>query len=199
MPVPCTLPGFTVFDLLFVLQEVGIFMARFLHQDFARHNATRNIRILICFWIAGSLCGLASACFAGPTVSSLMRKTAFCSVSIVSLLVTVFLPFLLSAFAVIISAPGLIFPIAFTKSFLQIFVSMGIFLTFGSAGWLFRILIGFADFVSVPLLVWFWLRCLGVRRSAFYTDFLFAVAFLFLITCIDYRIISPLLADFINL
>ena len=199
MPVPCTLPGYTVSVLPVTLQEVGIFMARFLHQDFTPYPTTRRLWILSAFWITGLLCGVASACYAGPPFLSLMRNAVFCSVSIICLLLTVFLPFLLSALAVFFSVPCFLYPIAFAKAFLLAFVSMGIFITFGSAGWLFRLLIGFGDIVSVPLLIWFWLRCLCADRKTCHFDFMITTSLIFLIICIDFRIISPFLADLINL
>lgn len=199
MPVPCTLPDYTVSVLPLTLQEVGIFMARFLHQDFIPYPTMQRFWILSAFWIAGLLCGVAFACYAGPPFLSLMHNTVFCSVSIVRLLLTVFLPFLLSALAVMFSVPGILYLIAFAKAFLLAFVSMGFLITFGSSGWLFRLLIGFGDIVSVPLLVWFWLRCLDSEKKTYHFDFMITASLIFLIICIDFRIISPYLADLINL
>lgn len=174
-------------------------MARFLHQEFIPHHPARRYVVLLGFWIAGSMCGIVSACHADVSFLSMMHRTVYCSASIVRLLVTVFLPFLLSAMAVFLSVPRLLFPIAFVRAYLLTFVSMGILLTFGSAGWLFRFLIGFGDIASVPLLFFFWLRCLREGERICHTDFLVVASLIFMIVCIDFRIISPLLAGFISL
>lgn len=182
-----------------VLQEDGIFMARFLHQDSEYPKRSQNHWILAFFWISGLISGILSAYAAGPSFLLLMRRTVFGSVSIVSLLCASFLPFLLSASAVFFSAEMLIFPIALVKGFLFSFVSMGAVLAFGFSGWFLRILICFADLMSVPLLLWFWLHSVNAEGRRVTSEGIFMAAFLLLIASIDYRVISPFLADLINL
>lgn len=194
MPVPCTLPIFTVSFYRNALQEDEIFMARFLHQDFLPRDHRRNHWILAFFWVAGLAFGTFSAFAAGPSLFLMMRGAAHGSLSIVSLLATLYLPFLLSAFAVFLSAYWLIFPLSFAKGFLFAFVSAGIVGAFGSAGWLFRLFLCFADHLSAPVLYWFWMYCLN-NQSGIRLQFLLTGSCLFLIASTEYSVISPFLAD----
>ena len=174
-------------------------MARFLHHSFEYPKRNQNHWILAFFWIAGLVTGILCAYAAGPSFLTMMRGTLFGPVSIVSLLYTALLPFLLSAAAVSLSAEFLIFPVVFLKGLSFTFVSMGTVFAFGCSGWLIRILISFADLLSVPLLLWFWLRSVSKIRRSVTTEAIFMTAILLLIASIDYRVVSPFLADLINL
>ena len=180
-------------------QEDGIFMARFLHQVSVSPKASRNHWILAFFWIVGLLTGILAVYLSGPSLSLLMRRTLDCSVSIARLLSAAFLPFILSALAVFLLARSLIFPIAFAKGFCVGYVSLGIVYTFGLSGLLFCYLLCFTDLLVLPLLWLFWLQCLNESKISVFGVFLTISVLVFLIGSIDYRLISPFLADLINL
>lgn len=121
------------------------------------------------------------------------------AVSIVSLLSVTVLPFLLSASAVFSSCRWLLLPIAFFRAFLLSYVGMGIYGCFGSAGWLFRLLLCFSELFSTPLLYWFWLRCCDPDRGRIAPQGALTGALCLLIGSVDYCLISPQLRSLINL
>lgn len=172
-------------------------MARFLHHDFSCARRKHCGWFLASLWILGLSSGIWAYASAGDSVTSLMRGTVSGAVSIVSLLCVTGLPFLLSAFAVFISCPWLIFPLAFLKGVLFSFTAMGIIVTFGSAGWLIRQLLCFADVAAMPLLYWFWLLCFRTGEWFGGMQLMLTAALLFLLGSIDYCLISPYLANLI--
>ena len=149
-------------------------------------------------WIAGLLsgCGL----FLSANIPlSLMRGVLDSSVSIVTMLTNLMLPFLLSAFAVYLSQPWMLILFGYLKLFLVGYVSLGITVSFDSAGWLLRMLILFADLISLPLL--FWYQYKGVRGSMvcspLFSSVIFAICIL--VGCINYVYVLPFVADLIIL
>ncbi len=153
--------------------------------------------LLACCWSLGIACGIIGYASAESTLFSLMRSSVYGTVSIVGLLCISILPFLLSAFAVSISFPSLLYPLCFCKAFLFVFISFGVLRSYSDAGWLVRCLLLFSDNVGIPLLYCFWLRHLpGCQKSSLAESVLF-LAFFLVLGCIDYRIISPFLAHLI--
>ena len=197
MPVPCTLPFIRTSVSVSGFQEVGIFMARFLHHDLSWSDRRIHGCILAVFWSLGILCGIWTQFYADFYSASLMRSTLSGSVSIVSLLCVTVLPFLISAFAVFLSCHWMLHPIAFCRGFLLSFVSLGITASFGSAGWLFRLLLCFSEFVSTPFLYWFWLRCFRGPGDSFVLTCALMASFCLLTGSIDYCLITPFLGDLI--
>lgn len=153
--------------------------------------------ILAFVWILGFLLGSCSFALADNLFSSLMRGMSLDSVSIVNLLWPVLLPFLFSAFAVFISQPWLLLPVGFLKAFSFSFVSMGVIFCFGSAGWLFRLLLMFGDLLSVPLLFWYMRRHFAADPRFSAPECMVVFSLCLLIGSIDYGYILPFLADMI--
>ena len=139
-------------------------------------------------------------CFASADahIISLMRGILNGSVSIVSLLTVSLLPFLFSAFAVFISQLWLLYLIGFVRSFLFSFVSFGITVAFGSAGWLFRLLLMLGDCVTAPLLYLYMYRHLSSDSRFSAAEILRMIAITIFIGSIDYCYILPFVADMIN-
>ena len=185
------------FRFLQLLQEADRFMARFLHHEFFCARRKRNLWVLASVWVLGLGSGIWAFAYAGSSLLPLMRSTLSGTVSIVSLLCVTGLPFLFSAFAVFISCHWLIFPIAFCKGFCFSFAATGLLQAFGSAGWLIRPLLCFADSVSMPLLYWFWLSCFRTDDRLWRPRAVLAAALLLLLGSVDYCLISPFLADLI--
>ena len=199
IPVPCTVPHFTANAAVPDVQEAEIHMARFLHRLKCPNVCNVNRWLLAIFWITGILSGILISYVAGSSVSSLMRSYLYGSVSIVSLVLVLYLPFLLSAIAVSFSGSVLLFPLAFLKGFLFSFVAMGIFQIYGAAGWLLHWFLCFSDLISLPLLYWYWMRLLDTAPSAAIRDGLLLLAPVYCIASMDYCLVFSYFADMINL
>ena len=120
----------------------------------------RNCILLAFCWMSGLVSGFLFYTFNQHMLSSLMRRVIFAPVSIVGLLLSFLLPFLFSAFAVIIHTPIWIFPIAGYKAFSFAAISIGFVDSMGSAGWLHWILLLAGDILSLPALYLYWLHSL---------------------------------------
>ena len=159
----------------------------------------RKIRtvFLAFFWCMGLLTGAILAQYSGEIHFSLMRRAAACSVSIVGLF-TVLLPFLFTAFAVVLSNCFLFYPIAFLKALTFSYHACVVSAAFGDAGWLVRYLFLFTDACTIPVLLWIWIRGSGNRCIGL----LHGTGICVLIACavglIDFCIVSPFLAMLIS-
>ena len=148
--------------------------------------------VLAVCWFGGILCGIFYFSVCDGRVISLMHRMVFCSASIVGLLSTSVVPFLLTSFFVATSKFWAVLSICFFKSFLFSFVSIGCLTTFGPGGWLIRYFLLFCDCVVLPALFWYWMRFISapVRACWMLTTIIFAIV-IALITALDYRIIAP--------
>lgn len=151
-----------------------------------------SIVLAVC-WFSGLLCGIFYFSVCDSRVISLMHRMVFCSASIVGLLSTSFIPFLLTSFFVATSRISAVFCVCFFKAFLFSFISIGCLTTFGSGGWLLRYFLLFCDCVVLPAYFWYCMRYITVpvRTRWIVTTIAFAVV-IALITALDYRIIAPL-------
>ncbi|MDY3224764.1 MAG: hypothetical protein SOW84_02665 [Candidatus Faecousia sp.] len=154
--------------------------------------------ILAIFWFCGLLCGIFCFWIARDHLFSLMRSCIFAPVSIVGLLCAAYLPFLLSAFALLVSLLWVVYPICFCKAFLFSFLSLGFLLSFPSGGWLVRYFLLFGDCAVLPVLYWYWLHSLMVPPMSRWLPTLAAGCIVVLASCLDYRIISPYFACLIE-
>lgn len=171
------------------------FMAHMFHGGSGRSKYSVALAL---FWICGILCGASLFLMAGSSNASLMRGLVSGSVSIVGLLGVTVLPFLISAYAVSISEPKLLFPVCFGKAFCFSYVSAGILWSFGSAGWLIRWLLMFSEFLTLPVLYGYWQRHISGKHPFSGMETGCILALLILIGSVDYRCISPFLAMLIN-
>jgi len=173
-------------------------MAGHLQWNFPRHFRKRYLFLLAFVWLFGLLCGVGFSGFAGDSYVSLMRSASACSVSIVSLLSVSLLPFLLSAFFVYLHSFAFICGLCFMKGCLFVFVSMGLYLSYGSAGWLLRLLMMFIDLCCLVPLWWCWLHFLSDSDSGLlkpvFTGGLIAGG----IVCLDYLCVLPVLAKLVE-
>lgn len=173
-------------------------MDRFLNLKLPQVSRKNPMVFLASFWTLGLLSGAACSVSASDSIVPLMHAAAECCVSITGLLTAILLPFLLSALAVFIQVPRLIYPIAFCKAFLVSFLGLGVMIAYGSAGWLVRLLLMFGDCCITPLLFWYWNRQLSAqhRRSFGLTTTVFLAALC--IGSFDYCIVTPFLAAVIS-
>ena len=157
------------------------------------HNTRKELSmVLAACWFCGLLCGVFYFSICNDSVISLMHRMVLHPASIVGVLSTCFLPFLLTSYLVAISKIWAVFGVCFFKSFLFSFVSVGCLTTFGSGGWLLRYFLLFCDCVVLPALLWYWMRFISApfRACWIVTTIAFAIAIL-LIAALDYRIIAP--------
>lgn len=168
-------------------------MARFLHRHFSFTSRKCADVHLACSWLLGLGCGGLLFRYAEGIPASLMNSAAAAPVSIVSLLICVLFPFLLSAIAAFLGAPGLILPVCFLKACCFCFVSCGFRSAYGSGGWLVWLLAMFSDICGCCLLYFFWQRyTLGYRHFSRWTVPGFCLAAC-AIAVFDFRYIAPVL------
>ena len=168
---------------------------------YAKHNPLSGIslrRVLDYFWFAGLIFGTSASMYTGDSIFPMMRAAVFGGMSISGALSVLLLPLLFSAFAVYIHQTFLLLPIAFCKAFLFSFVAMGLKGVFGSVGWLFSILLLFADGLSLVVLWWFWNRSFISSQSQLLLDFIAALISIAAVGSADYLFIAPFLADLIS-
>lgn len=163
------------------------------------HTSPRKIRTfyLAFCWILGLFSGAILAQHADEIQFSLMRRAAFCPVSIVGLF-AVLLPFLITAFAVCVSNYWLFLPIAFSKAFLFSYNACIVSAAFGNAGWLVRYLLLFTDACTIPILLWLWIRGICGYRSRFVRIVGLCAILSVAVGFIDFCIVSPFLAMLVS-
>jgi hypothetical protein len=166
-----------------------------MHKSFYtfRHSTTLGI-----YWIAGLLLGILSAVDADPTVLSLMRLTATAQVSIVFVLIRCVLPFLFTAFAVLIQAPFILYAVAFVRCFSCGFVLWLIAAAFGSAAWLIGPMLHFSEMLNLGLLCVVLLRWRQVPFRRIKSELVFCLLVSAWIVVIDHFAVSPFLAELLN-
>lgn len=185
------------FDRIYILRclnyDGGLYMEKTtVLQIFSQRRRAGSFLLAVC-WLFGVLLGFCAAIFAGNSLSSLMRGSTVGSVSIVRMLVLSSLPFLLSALAVYLSQPWLIFALSFLKAFCFSFCAVGIHLAFGSSGWLVQLLLLFTDCFTIPVLYLYCSKLIqyGVNKAD--TCFLRCLIYACCVGIVDYCWIAPFL------
>ena len=153
--------------------------------------------IWILSFFLGHLLGVLCSGSASEPFLSGMHTAAGCRVSIIGLLSSVGLPFLLAAWAVYIRCPFLLVPIAFGKAFSFSCVGYRICTAWGDAGWLVAGLMMFGTLFSMPVLCWY-CRCHIGGRDFSWVLFFMALACLVVIGIVDYCWIAPFLINIIT-
>lgn len=168
-------------------------MARILHSIVSFTVRKSDRMLLALSWVFGLGFGGFVFRYAGSDLVSQMPLAAKCQPSIFGLLTVTYLPFLFSAFAVMISTPKLLHMICFCKAFLFGYASCGVFAAFGEGSWLVRWMLLFTDIWGAALLYFFCQRHVsGVRQMSWplLSGYFLAV---FGICWVDISFISPLL------
>ena len=173
-------------------------MDRFLFTHLPSLRCKDSMLFLAFAWIFGLVAGTVFSLSANGAFLAMMRSAVFSRASIVSLLSTLALPVLFSAFAVYISQPLLLIPAAFCKAFLFSSLSSGLLAAFGSAGWLICLLFMFSDILTLPLLWSFWLKSLSCSRRSAIRSAVPVLITTVIIGCAEYRFISPFLATILS-
>lgn len=147
-------------------------------------------------WVAGLLHGMHFAFAASESISSFMHAVVYCHVSIVGLLLVLFFPLFISAIA--ISVPVFLFPLSFIKALSYGFCFCSVMYAFGSAGWLFTMMLLFSDLCMSVLLNWLWCRHLFGNKYTLRRDMLYCSLAVVLIGLVDYFLVSPYLVDLLH-
>ena len=158
-------------------------------------NPQRTCKVLLIIgWLSGLILGAIFSAGAGDSFLLMMRRVSF-SVSIVSLFLVAVLPFLFAAYAVFLSNRFLIIMLAHLKGFSFGFCAFGLVTVYGTGFWLAGILWMFSDLGTLPLLMWFWIRCIDSRDSHLFRKLLWCLFCSALVVCGDFWIISPFAAS----
>jgi len=151
-----------------------------------------TFRSLPFVWLSGLVCSVALYFKAAPDFLPLMRGSS--SVSIVGSIFAASLPFLISAFAVLISKPWLLLCVAFLKTFFFGLVSLSLLLDYGSGGWLIRQLLMFHEIFSIPIFYIFLRRLLIAGRLPAAAELLLGFSLEILIIGMHLQVIAPFLS-----
>ena len=162
-------------------------------------KVSRPVTLFCLSWCAGLLFGTLFAAAAGLEYFALMRPIRNSRVSIVCLIAAQLLPFLSAAYAAHISKSWIVIAVCACKVFSFAFCGYLVWSCFGSAGWLIRLLFLFTDICMVPVLCWFSLRRISGRSISAKKDLFVCVGLAVLITSFDYTVISPFLAQVIDI
>ena len=157
------------------------------------HRVLKAISFLF-LWLLGLGLGMYFAMSKSNLYISLMRSVLSQPVSIVGLLGNIFLPLLLTIFLFASCKPVWFFVICFYKAVSYGFSGMLLTLTFGSAGWLFRMLFLFSDTIGIILLFWFWLRRAFSSNKKFISDAYTCLCAILITAGFDRLFIFPLIA-----
>lgn len=167
-----------------------------LRSDFGiRKTETFYISLLITSWIAGSVLAL----FVSKQTSfSLMYPLRVERVSIVGMIVSLIFPITLSYILLNRCCFYTIIPVIALKAFFYMYCFYAITCSFGTAGWLVRILLLFSDTFSVIFLLIYCYRFAAGNRNDMLRLYQIMLLFLILVGSLDYYVISPFIMMLIN-
>lgn len=146
-------------------------------------------------WLSGMVLGTLTANATKDDLIPMIQSSICSPVSIIGLLAAALLPFLLSAFAVLMSEPWLLLIISTFKAFSFSFCACGVSLAFGQSGWLVRFLFLFSDLCLVPLLYFYWLRHISGNIKVRQWELPICLCAAAAIGGIDYCFIAPFLVS----
>lgn len=148
-------------------------------------------------WVLGILLGTLSAVNADDSLLAMMRRAADSQVSIVTLLLSAVLPFLIAAYAVFINRYAIFYAVCAGKAFAFSYCAAVIFRAFGSAGWLVQPLLQFSDTVLSILFCWFCFRRCGGDRFDGKADLAVCMIISAAVVVIDSLLVSSFLGTLI--
>lgn len=157
-------------------------------------KAGRQIQIVL-NWLAGFCVGCCIFCVCEPFFLSLMRSLIVQPVSIVGLLASVFLPFLLTYYSIVTNNDFYFLITCFSKALCFGFTGAYISAAFLSAGWLLRFLFLFSDCCTLPLLFLIWFSIPNTSdRSLMKLKFWRCVLLSLVVAITDFWVVSPFLS-----
>lgn len=164
-------------------------------KSYIFQSQTISIFLLISTWVVGSIVGFLIYNQAGSNYSSLMHGASISAVSIVGLLLSILLPFLLTAFAVFFSCPAIVYFVCLLKAISYGLCSLSVYGLYGRAGWLAQLLIMFTENCTTLSLWVSWLCFLAYRSDK--KPYYFGVCFIISAVCgiMDLLVFSPFTAS----
>ena len=159
-------------------------------------TAGRPALIFILCRFAGLFTGALLAVQAEQFVVSLMRSAIYGRVSIVFLSVSVFLPFMITAYAVSNYKYRMLFILAFADGVYYCFCGCLVGFAYGSAGWLVRNLFLFGRHLCTPCLCWFAIHALCGKPFNWLHRGI-CIGYCVLIVIIDVYLVAPFLASLV--
>ena len=166
-------------------------------SSFSSYFRKGSTLILAFSLFAGLLAGLLLHREQDASIFSLMHVSAKQSASIVSGLLVLLLPFLLSAFFSSTCTAWLIIPLSFLKGVCFSFCQATICSSFVGAGWLLYFFFMFSDILTLPVLIFFWISCLNKTRHIMKLLSVCSLTVLF-IALIGHHFITPYCISLFN-
>ena len=143
-------------------------------------------------WLFGMVLGCVTCIHCREQAEELILQSVAAVPSFVGAVSVVFLPFLLSAFAVSICEPWLLLIISTFKAFSFTFCAWGVCLAFGQSSWLVLFLFLFSDIFLIPALYFYWVRHIHLDRISIWGNGLY-ILYALAIFALDYWVIGPFL------
>lgn len=147
--------------------------------------------ILAFVWLSGLWAGFLIYWKASNFYVSLMRGSSFSSVTIVGLILSSLLPFLISAFAVITFRPWVLYVVCFSKAFSFALVSAALQEHGTGGSWLVQRFVMFPEIFSIPFLYTFWCRIFRIGKLPELPECFYWICLEILILSMTYRLIDP--------
>ena len=150
--------------------------------------------LLALFWLSGVTAGCAMTVSDPLNICALMRSAGKYRVSIVWLGLLSVLPLLVISVVTCYRLHYFIFPLCALRGLTFGVCCSGVYLAFGSAGWLVSGLLLFSSILRMPVLLWYCLRCLSKPLLRMKRDLIKCIAITLLVTLVDYLWVSPFLS-----
>ena len=152
----------------------------------------RYCNIFLAFsWCAGLLLGQLLLLKADDPVFALFRRASSEIAPFWGLLISAVFPLVLSAFILIAFRPQDLVLLCFFQAFLYSYILLGICLSMGFGGWLFRFSLLLYD-LSITLEYWFWQHYLSGEHKFSFPVLFLLIALVILGICFQRSILFPL-------
>ena len=160
---------------------------------FYRNRSAFSIYFLIFIWTFGLICGAGFASTTELNISLWMYSFLNSRVSILSLLFWMFIPFIISLFAIRFNQGWIIHILALIKSFLYSYWRCLMIYIFVRAGWFVNLVVFFSDSCCILLLLNYWISGLFQMGHWTYKPFLVSLLLSGIICVFDFLFIATLL------
>ncbi len=152
-----------------------------------------RVSVFLMLWAFGIILGTFTGNCSSAQSVSLMRHVLTAPVSIVGLLICAALPFAFTAAAVLSGKPWLVYCFTFLKGFAFSYTGSLCLLSFGSSGWLVRVLLLFSQIAIVPALWYVWLSLCKENMPLNRWGISLLSSYLVSIVLLDYFVVAPYL------
>ena len=163
------------------------------------YSASYNFRVCVLafLWLGALISGVCITTYRS-LFSTLMRMCAATHVSIVGLVVTLFLPYVIAVLSIHYDRPAVIYCLSTIKAYCS-GVSLALIYTgFGTGCWIALPLILFSMLAGNVYLLYLCIRYIGSDKQLTLRNAVFSFIGILIIGIIDYLIISPFLVEVMN-